>query len=135
MYLKFITSNGKVIRYAEVKKRIVIGITRDYGLFPDKKITIKVEKKQINITHEIKLLHDILKNDFKGNLTKFEEIYSKANIYVSNTQLQSHNILIVFGSTYIDIYTKQFYNITIINGNVLLQNAIPTEKPYYYSIS
>lgn len=132
MYLKFINGVGDVIRYYEVKKRIIIGKVRDFGHFSAKRITITVDRKIIDITEDIKLLHNILMIDFKGDFYQFESIYNNALIYVANTQQTSRNILILFGSVFLDLSTRQFFSIPIINGNVLLENAIPVECPNIY---
>ena len=107
-------------------------MTRDYNDFSNKKFTIRVNKHNIDITRDIKLLHHILMIDFKSDYYKFESVYNNASMYVSNTQQGSHNILILFGSVYLDIKTRKFYSISIINGNVLLQNSSAIERPYYY---
>ncbi len=136
MYLKFIGENGEVIRYVEIKKRIIIGKVRDFSVFSDKRIIIAVDKKHsTDITEEIRLLYDIFMNDFKANYFNFESVYNNASMYVAFPQQKSSNLLILFGSVFLDIKTRQFYSIGIINGNVLLQNSAPVEKPYFYDTS
>ena len=133
MYLKFISEFGHVTRYNEVKKRVVLGKVRDFQDFSQKKYTIEVNKRHIDITSDIKLLHDILTIDFKSDIYTFESVFNYANIYVANTQLYSRNILVMFGSSFLDLKTRQFYSIQIVNGNVLLQNAKPVDPPHFYT--
>lgn len=134
MYLKFITRTGQVVRYNEIKKRIVLGMVRDYDVFSNKKLKIQVDKSSIDVTNEIKLLYNILTTYFNSDYYKFESVYANANIYVSNVQQKDcKNILVLFGSLFLDLTNHQFYSISIINGNVLLSNAVPVDIPYYYN--
>ena len=135
MYLKFIYKDGRVVRYNEVKKRIIIGFTRDFTKLPEKKFKITVNKHEIDITDDIKLLHDILIADFKGDYYNFQSVYNNASFFVSNHQLYSKNVLVMFGSLYFDLKTRKFYNAPIIQGNMLIHNSAPVNPPFYYQTS
>ena len=135
MYLKFIYEDGRVVRYNEVKKRIIIGFTRDFTRLEKRTFKITVNKHSIDVTNDIKLLHNILMTDFKGDYYNFQSVYNNANFFVSNHQLHSKNILVMFGSLYFDLKKRQFYNAPIIQGNVLIHNSAPVEPPFYYQTS
>jgi hypothetical protein len=132
MYLKFIHEDGRVVRYNEVKKRIIIGFVRDFTPFNNRKFKITVNKHVIDITDDIKLLHNILMTDFKGDFYNFQSVYNNASFYVSNHQLYNKNVLVMFGSLYFNIKTRMFYNAPVICGNVLLHNLTAVEAPFYY---
>lgn len=132
MYLKFIGEKGQVIRYNEVKKRIILGMAREFQNFSKTKCKIKVNKSTADITTDIELLHNILITDFKDNYFSFQSVFNTASFYVAIPPQKSNNILILFGDLFLDVRTRKFYSVPIINGIVLLQNAIPVETPFYY---
>ncbi len=132
MYLKFVDQYGYVVRYNEIKKRIIISMVGDFKDFTKKRFKVTANKHTIDITADIELLHNILMTDFKANFFKFQSSFNNANFYVADLQQRNKNVLVMFGDLYLDTKTMKFYNAPIINGNVLLQNSTPAETPYYY---
>ena len=132
MYLKFVNELGEVIRYNETKKHPIIRMVLGFKSSENRKYKIIVNKITIDITRDIELLHQIYVTDFGKKSFNFQSVFTNANFYAAIPQQKNGSLLILFGNLYLNIQTQQFYNVPIINSNVLLQNATPAETPYYY---